>query len=823
MVGNCSDRFHFSEIVSFIRFFRKTDPGGFSAMAAEQEYQVVARRYRPQRFDELIGQEHIAQALTNAILNNRIGHAYLFTGARGVGKTSSARIFAKSLNCVEGPTATPCNRCEICQGITQGEDLDVIEIDGASNRGIDQIRTLIQNVNVRPVRSRFKIFIIDEVHMLTNEAFNALLKTLEEPPEHVKFIFCTTEVNKIPITILSRCQRFDFAGIGTIDIANRLQKIVTDEGLTAEPDAIRLLARRANGSMRDGQSLLEQLLAFTSGNITLQNVHQLLGTANDEVLIEILRNITRNEPAGILRTLDLMIQQGADPGQFLEQLFGCLRDLMALLAGCGSESFLFLPIDIEEEAREMAQKMGLDLILAAMQIVDHTLTRMKISTQGRLLAEMAFVRICSLQSLVSLSDVISRTGTDKAFSTQPAVAPPQESTRSLGSAAPVRASAIPAPENWTKRPARQNSFQPASSFPETRNRESVTQGFNAPNFPNVPDVHSVAPASNGQKTPLSPPPDLRHSFVDELEENPDSLSRAFDKKKENERELTVPNPASGAANETANEAPPQTPNATEANPTANAPSEIAARRASPSNPPDSNFPDSASQASSSHASSLPDLPSSAQSNSRTGEKPSGNTNPDSLLTVQNAPPSTLPQEKTPSMPSESTQVGASPETLGFVRTEPTPTSQARQTNQTFRTSPMNQTNGTNADDARLLEIFLEQLNHFQNNPTVTCLTEIKNLSWSSDGRQLTVVCPQRCEFGLQQFQKDPHLGKELEKLLAKAFGRPYVTLKFIVEQTEESSPSETSAPGLRQLYQNPLVQAAEALFDATILRVENME
>ena len=181
-------------------------------MAPENEYQVVARRYRPQKFSELVGQEHIARALSNAIQNNRIGHAYLFTGARGVGKTSTARIFAKSLNCIHGPTPDPCGQCEICEAIAAGEDLDVIEIDGASNRGIDQVRTIIQNVNVRPSRARFKIYIIDEVHMLTDEAFNALLKTLEEPPEHVKFIFCTTEVNKIPITILSRCQRFDFAG-----------------------------------------------------------------------------------------------------------------------------------------------------------------------------------------------------------------------------------------------------------------------------------------------------------------------------------------------------------------------------------------------------------------------------------------------------------------------------------------------------------------------------------------------------------------------------------------------------------------------------------
>src|SRR3990172_9538050 len=236
------------------------------------QYVVVARRYRPQTFDELVGQQHVAQALSNAITTHRVGHAYLFTGARGVGKTSAARIFAKAVNCEKGPTPVPCNQCDICRSISTGEDMDVLEIDGASNRGIDEIRQLRQNAGVRPSRARFKIYIIDEVHMLTREAFNALLKTLEEPPEHVKFIFCTTEPTKIPITILSRCQRFDFAGIQLPSIIARLAQIVAAEGVSAEPEALPLLARRAAGSMRDSQSLLEQLLAFGQEKITAADV-----------------------------------------------------------------------------------------------------------------------------------------------------------------------------------------------------------------------------------------------------------------------------------------------------------------------------------------------------------------------------------------------------------------------------------------------------------------------------------------------------------------------------------------------------------------------
>src|SRR5437588_2216760 len=254
-------------------------------LAQQEAYTVLARRYRPQQFADLIGQEPVARALTNALQSNRVAHAYVFTGARGVGKTSAARILAKALNCAQGPTATPCDQCEICQSIASGEDVDVLEIDGASNRGIDEVREIRQNVQYRPARSRYKIYIIDEVHMLTAPAFNALLKTLEEPPEHVKFIFATTEVQKIPVTILSRCQRFDFAGIGTARIVDRLREVVQSERMHADDEALELVARRAAGSMRDAQSLLDQLLAFGGERLTSDQVHQLLGTAHDERVI----------------------------------------------------------------------------------------------------------------------------------------------------------------------------------------------------------------------------------------------------------------------------------------------------------------------------------------------------------------------------------------------------------------------------------------------------------------------------------------------------------------------------------------------------------
>jgi DNA polymerase III subunit gamma/tau len=366
------------------------------------EYVVVARRYRPQSFAELVGQEHIAQALSGAIVSGRVGHAYLFTGARGVGKTSAARILAKALNCTSGPTPTPCNECDTCISISTGDDVDVLEIDGASNRGIDEIRELRQKVNVRPSRSRSKVYIIDEVHMLTREAFNALLKTLEEPPEHVKFIFCTTEPEKIPITILSRCQRFDFAGIQTPSIVQRLRQIVAAEGVQAEPAALEILARRAAGSMRDSQSLLEQLLAFGGSSITVADVHRMLGTAADGRLAPLVAHLAERDAAAALSDLDAALGEGVDVGQLLDQLLGYFRDLLVLSVGCGEDAVLHAAAAEAAKLKGEAQQLGIDTILAIMQILDQTMARLRYSTHARTLAELALVRICQLEDLDQL-------------------------------------------------------------------------------------------------------------------------------------------------------------------------------------------------------------------------------------------------------------------------------------------------------------------------------------------------------------------------------------------------------------------------------------
>ena len=304
-----------------------------------------------------------------------------FTGARGVGKTSTARIFAKALNLSklqkagESKADKKINDADIAGSIDSGEDIDVIEIDGASNRGIEEIRQLRANATVRPARSPYKIYIIDEVHMLTIAAFNALLKTLEEPPPHVKFIFCTTDPEKIPITVLSRCQRFDFVPIKTDEIQNRLAQICEIEKVKADVEALRLIARRANGSMRDSQSLLEQLLSFSSGQITVPLVHSMLGTADDSRLEQCTSALIDRNAADALRLLDEAVEAGVDAGQLGEQLLGYLRDLMTIGVGASAELMRYANPADATNLKTAADRWGTMTLLAAIQILDESLVK----------------------------------------------------------------------------------------------------------------------------------------------------------------------------------------------------------------------------------------------------------------------------------------------------------------------------------------------------------------------------------------------------------------------------------------------------------------
>ena len=393
-----------------------------TAVAAATGYQVVARRYRPQRFDELVGQEHVARGLSGAIESGRIGHAYLFTGARGVGKTSAARIYAKALECTSRVRGEPCNVCDSCAAISAGQDVDVVEIDAASNRGIDEMRQLRQNVAVRPARGHYKTYIIDEVHMLTREAFNALLKTLEEPPAHVKFVLCTTEPDKLPITILSRCQRFDFHSVDPPAIGRRLAQIVEAEGAEVTPDALALIARRAAGSMRDSQSLLEQLLGSADGPIGVDEVHAVIGTGREEKVGAIIACLTARDAPGALAAFDAATSGGADPGGVLEQVMAALRDSLLASVGCGAELMLQgdgLGVDLAAIGRET----GTVTLLAMLQIIDHALGRMRSSGHAAVLAEMAIVRLASLEDLDSLADAVERVGSEPVGMVAPAGRP----------------------------------------------------------------------------------------------------------------------------------------------------------------------------------------------------------------------------------------------------------------------------------------------------------------------------------------------------------------------------------------------------------------
>jgi len=362
-------------------------------------YVVVARRYRPQSFEELIGQSHVQQALENAIETGRVGHAYLFAGPRGVGKTTTARIFAKALNCTSGPTIHPCQTCDVCRMISSGEDMDVIEIDGASNNGIDEIRTLRKNVSVMASRCRYKIYIIDEVHMLSRQAFNGLLKTLEEPPEHVKFMFCTTDPDKIPITVLSRCQRFDLLPVNHDKIQDRLQFIVESEGRSADESALDLVARRAHGSMRDSQSLLEQLMAFCTGHITVDDVHRLLGTTASGRILDLMQHLSRRDAAGAIGCLHELWKSGSEPEQVAQQLMGVYRDTLTVAVGAGQEIMEFTQVDEFARVQQLAESIGKYTALAALEILQEMFRKMRNSVQVRLLIEMTVIRIATLEEL----------------------------------------------------------------------------------------------------------------------------------------------------------------------------------------------------------------------------------------------------------------------------------------------------------------------------------------------------------------------------------------------------------------------------------------
>jgi DNA polymerase-3 subunit gamma/tau len=372
-------------------------------------YEVFARKYRPQTFDDLVGQAHVSRTLKNAVAQNRLAHAYLFVGPRGIGKTSTARILAKALNCVKGPTVTPDGTCDNCREIAAGNSLDVLEIDGASNNGVEQVRELRDNVRYAPSKSRYKIYIIDEVHMLTAAAFNALLKTLEEPPPHVKFIFATTEPQKVLATIVSRCQRFDLHRIPAKLIADHLQFIAGKEKITLEPAAAHAIARGAEGGLRDAESMLDQLVAFCGEKIAETDVLNVFGFTSEQTVVDLTGKILRGETAGALDVLYEQCEAGKDMMRLMSDLISYFRDLLVFKAKPDA-----LQEDVDAELQKalgvQSELIENDRLLDLIDQFAQAEGRMKWAPNKKLHFEVAIIKAIQSLNQATLDEVIEKLG-----------------------------------------------------------------------------------------------------------------------------------------------------------------------------------------------------------------------------------------------------------------------------------------------------------------------------------------------------------------------------------------------------------------------------
>lgn len=362
-------------------------------------YQVLARRYRPRRFEEVVGQESIASTIRGAIQQDRVAHAYLFAGPRGVGKTSLARIFAKALNCPAASDRSrdraewgqPCDRCQVCEAIHLGQDIDVVELDGASHRGIDDVRAIIEGVSRPPTRSPFKIYIVDEVHMLTREAFNALLKTLEEPPGHVKFVFATTEPHRVPETVQSRCQRFDFHPIGEDAIARRLAQILANEGREAEEGLVEAIARYGKGGLRDAESLLDQLMTFSEGILKIEDLDRITGRIPGARLEELAEAVFGGDPRKTLEIVRACFANGADPAMILEQMVGAVREKVRAAL---------------EEPGDPSSRPSLDRLIGCLQILLEGAAKLKQSPFAEVSVEIVLLKLSRLEDPRELGEVL---------------------------------------------------------------------------------------------------------------------------------------------------------------------------------------------------------------------------------------------------------------------------------------------------------------------------------------------------------------------------------------------------------------------------------
>jgi len=372
-------------------------------------YTALYRKFRPQEFEDVKGQEHIVTTLKNQIKADRIGHAYLFCGTRGTGKTTVAKIFAKAVNCEHPVDGSPCGECATCKAIADGSSMNVIEIDAASNNGVDNIRQIREEVTYRPTEGRYKVYIIDEVHMLSAGAFNALLKTLEEPPSYVIFILATTEAHKIPITILSRCQRYDFHRISIDTIAGRLMDLMEEEQVEVEERAIRYVAKAGDGSMRDALSLLDQCIAFHLGEtLTYENVLEVLGAVDTEIFSRLLRQIINKDITGAISTLDALVDEGREMGQMVNDFTWYLRNLLLMQSSDDMEDVLDMSKENIAALKEEAQLVKPEVLMRYIRIFSELGNQVKYATQKRILIEIAIIKLCKPQMEKDYESVLDR-------------------------------------------------------------------------------------------------------------------------------------------------------------------------------------------------------------------------------------------------------------------------------------------------------------------------------------------------------------------------------------------------------------------------------
>ncbi len=372
-------------------------------------YQALYRKYRPKNFSSVKGQEHIVTTLTNQIQADRIGHAYLFCGTRGTGKTTVAKIFAKAVNCEHPGPDGPCGECAMCQAIENRSSMNVVEIDAASNNRVDDIRQVIDEVQYSPAEGRFKVYIIDEVHMLSTSAFNALLKTLEEPPSYLIFILATTEAHKIPLTILSRCQRYDFKRISVDTIAKRLKRVLDQEGIEAEERALNYIARQADGALRDGLSLLEQCISFYFGQkLTYENALKVLGAVDHSVYHELLEALVDNRVDGVIGMVGRMVEQGKDLTQFVNEFIWYLRNLLVVKTTDEAGNLVDMSDENLQELKRFAQKVEIEVIFRYIRVLSNLAAEMKYSNQKRVMLEVSMIRLCRPQMEQDYDSLIQR-------------------------------------------------------------------------------------------------------------------------------------------------------------------------------------------------------------------------------------------------------------------------------------------------------------------------------------------------------------------------------------------------------------------------------